>query len=66
MENLSIYDISIYLGILGFILLSFSFLSGMHIIKIKAKYRLHKRIGIIGFSAAATHALVMLYFFFFS
>lgn len=66
MEDFNIYSVTIYLGIIGFILLTFSFLSGMRIIKVKAKYKLHKRIGIIGFSAAAIHALVMLYYFFFS
>ncbi|MBK8805865.1 MAG: hypothetical protein IPO21_04105 [Bacteroidales bacterium] len=66
MEDLSIYDFIIYLGILGLILMIFSFLSGMRYIKVKPKLRLHKRLGIVGFLAASVHGFSMLYFYFFS
>lgn len=59
------YDIVLYGGILALLLLTFSFLSGLRIIKPKAKLRLHRKIGIIGFSLAAFHGLLMLYFHFF-
>lgn len=58
----TMYDISLYLGILGFLLFIFSFLTGMRIIKPNPKYRLHKRIGIIGFTAMFFHGCVMLFF----
>ena len=45
MENFSFYQVTVYLGILGFLCMSFSFLSGMRFIKPKPKYKLHKRIG---------------------
>jgi hypothetical protein len=61
-----IYTVSLYLGILGFLALTFSFLTGMRYIKIKAKYRVHKKIGIVGFIAMFIHAVVMLYSSFFS
>jgi len=60
-----IYTLSIYLGIVGFCLFLFSFLSGMRIIKIKAKYLLHKRVGIVGFIVVCIHGFVMFYFHFF-
>lgn len=61
-----IYNISLYLGIAGFILFLFSFLTGLRIIKVKAKYRLHKRVGVVGFMAVCVHGLVMCYFHFFN
>jgi hypothetical protein len=61
-----IFRISLYLGLAGFTLFVFSFLSGLRIIKPKSKYHLHKRVGIIGFSAIVIHALVMSYFYFFT
>ncbi len=62
----SLYTISLYLGIIGFLAFTYSYLSGMRIIKVKAKYKLHKRIGIVGFFAMMVHGLVMLYFHYFS
>ena len=61
-----IFSISLYLGLAGFLLFLVSFLTGFRIIKIKAKYRVHRRVGIIGFSAMFIHGLVMSYFYFFS
>jgi hypothetical protein len=61
-----LFNITLYLGIVGFLMFSFSFLSGLRIIKVKAKYRLHKRVGIIGFTAMFIHGVSMLYFNFFT
>lgn len=61
-----IFSISLYLGIAGFLLFSVSILTGLRIIKIKANYIVHKRVGILGFSAMLIHGLVMSYFYFFS
>lgn len=65
MEEL-IFNVSLYLGIAGFLMFVFSFLSGLRFIKVKAKYRLHKRIGVIGFCCVTVHAFVMSYFYFLS
>jgi DMSO/TMAO reductase YedYZ heme-binding membrane subunit len=62
----SFYDIAIYLGILGLLMMIFSFLTGMRIIKIKPKYKVHKRVGILGFVFALIHGCTMLYSYFFS
>lgn len=64
MEN--IFEISIYCGLIGFLMLIVSVLTGMRIIKFKPVYRVHKRIGIIGFTITSLHALVMIYFYYFS
>ncbi len=56
----------VYFGILGFIMVIFSFLTGMRIIKIKAQYRIHKKIGIVGFGIITIHAVAMLYYYFFT
>lgn len=60
------YTIVLLCGILGLLLLTFSFLSGLRIIKPKAKLRLHKKVGIVGFILAAFHGLNMLYSYFFT
>jgi hypothetical protein len=59
-----IFTVSLYLGIVGFFLFTYSFLSGMRIIKVKAKYKLHKRLGIAGFVAMCVHGIVMSYYYF--
>lgn len=66
LDDIPLFDITIYLGLLGLIMMLFSFLTGMKIIKIKPKYHFHKKIGIIGFCAASIHGLVMCYFYFFN
>lgn len=58
----TVYDVSLYLGILGFLLFLFSFISGMRYIKPKDRIKWHKRIGIIGTIAMSIHACVMLFF----
>lgn len=61
-----VFTISLYLGIVGFLLFSVSFLTGLRVIKFNVKYRVHRRVGIIGFAAMFIHGLVMSYQYFFS
>lgn len=61
-----IANTAIIFGIIGFLMFTFSFLSGMRYIKVKGKYKLHKRIGALGFFFVTIHAFVMLYFYLFS
>lgn len=60
------YTIVLYCGILALLLLTFSFLSGLRVIKPKAKLRLHRKVGIVAFFLAAFHGILMLYFYFFT
>jgi len=64
--EITFYDIVIYLGILGLLMMIFSFLTGMRYIKIKPKYKVHKRVGIVGFILALIHGCTMLYNYLFS
>jgi DMSO/TMAO reductase YedYZ heme-binding membrane subunit len=64
--DITFYDITVYLGILGLLMMIFSFLTGMRIWKSKKRMIYHKRIGIVGFIAAMVHGFTMLYYFFFS
>lgn len=57
------YEFLITMGIASYLLILFSFLSGIKIIKVK--YRIHKRIGILGFAGASIHGLLMFYYNFF-
>jgi len=52
-------EIIVYLGIVAYSFILISFLTGMKIIKVK--YKVHKIIGIIGFSCASIHALYMIF-----
>ena len=61
-----VFTISLYLGIVGFLLFSVSFLTGLRVIKFNVKYRVHRRVGIIGFAAMFIHGLVISYQYFFS
>ena len=58
------YTFLIVMGILAYLSILFSFLSGMRFIK--AKFKSHRIVGIIGFTAATVHALLMIYFNFLS
>ncbi|EKD32246.1 MAG: hypothetical protein ACD_77C00143G0016 [uncultured bacterium] len=62
----SIFNISLFLGMAGLLAFIISFLTGLRFIKIKAKYKLHKRIGIAGFIAVCIHGCVMSYYYFFT
>lgn len=66
MEEFPVYEVTMYFGMAGFLLLIFLFLSGLRVIKFKGRIKWHRRVGIIGFSIVSVHALVMLYFFFFT
>lgn len=57
-----VYEISLYLGIIGFITLIYSFLTGMRYVNPKPKFKLHKRISIIGAILMAIHSIVMIFF----
>lgn len=52
------YNFLFIMGIITYILVIFSFLTGMKIIKVK--FRLHKKIGIAGFCCASVHGILML------
>ncbi|MBN2522739.1 MAG: hypothetical protein JXB24_05665 [Bacteroidales bacterium] len=54
------YELILTIGIVAYSLILISFLTGMKLIKVK--YKVHKIIGILGFSCATVHALFMLYF----
>jgi len=54
------YKFILTVGIIAYSLILISFLTGMKLIKVK--YKVHKIIGIFGFSCASVHALFMLYF----
>jgi len=56
-------EIVVFMGIVAYSLILTSFLTGMKIIKVK--YKVHKIIGIIGFSCASIHGLFMIYYNFF-
>ena len=64
MESITFYDIVLYFGVSGLMMMIFSFLTGMRIIKTKPKLRLHKWFGIFGFIAASIHGFTMLYYHF--
>jgi hypothetical protein len=61
-----IQTISVVLGIAGLITFIFAILTGLRIIKVKSNFTFHKRLALIGFSAICIHAVVMLYFYFFT
>ena len=58
------YTFLIIMGICAYLSILFSFLTGMKFIKVK--FKVHKTIGIVGFTAGTIHALLMLYFNFLS
>ncbi|MBA7516125.1 hypothetical protein ES705_08170 [subsurface metagenome] len=53
------YEFLFIMGILSYVLILFSFLTGIKILKVK--YKVHRTIGIIGFSGASVHGILMLY-----
>ena len=61
-----LWDFSIYSSLLGLGLLIIAFLTGLRIIKIKAKYRIHKKFAIGAFITVMIHAIIMIYFYFFT
>lgn len=61
-----LWDVSVYLSLAGLVLLVLTFLTGLRIIKPKAKYRLHKKFSIGAVTLVGIHAVVMIYFYFFT
>ena len=60
MEGFTFDKFAVLCGIIGFILICVSFLTGMRIIKIPGKYHIHKKVGIVGFIIVAIHATFMI------
>lgn len=54
------YTAIMILGILAWLTILFSFLTGSRILKVK--FRIHKRLGILALSLATIHGLYMLYY----
>jgi hypothetical protein len=66
MENFSFYNLSVFLGIIGMLLILFSFIIVLPFVKTKSKYKLHKSLAITGLLASLIHGFVMLFFSLFS
>lgn len=61
-----LWDFSVYISLIGLVFLLFSFLTGMRIIKIKPKYKAHKKLAIAAFVTIMPHAFIMIWFYFFT
>jgi hypothetical protein len=61
-----LWDVAIVASLLGFLFLIFAFLTGLRIIKIKPKFRAHKKAALAAFGVVSVHALIMFYFYFFA
>jgi len=61
-----LWDAAIIASIAGFLLLIFALLTGLRIIKIKPKFRAHKKAALAAFSVVSVHAVIMFYFYFFA
>lgn len=59
-------NVAIYFGFAGLLILIFSLLTGLRVIKPKPKLHLHKKIGIAAFTLVAIHGVIMAYFYFFT
>lgn len=59
-----LWDFSIYISLAGLLLLILSFLTGLRIIKIKPKYKAHRKLAIAAFITIIPHAFIMIYFYF--
>jgi len=61
-----LFEVSVWLSIVGLVFLVLSFLTGLRIIKPKKPIKfLHKKLSIATFTFVGIHALIMLYFYFF-
>jgi|YelNatPaOPRAMG01_1025707.scaffolds.fasta_scaffold287968_1 hypothetical protein len=65
MEQL-IWNLAIYISLIGLVVLTLTVLTGLGIIKIKPFYRIHKKLAIAAFIAIGIHASIMIFFYFFS
>ena len=61
-----LWDGAIYVSLVGFLLLIISLLTGLRILKPKPKLHLHKKLSITGAILIGTHALIMIYFYYFT
>ncbi|VBB47134.1 conserved hypothetical protein [uncultured Paludibacter sp.] len=61
-----LFDSAIYLSLAGFVLLILAVLTGLRIIKPRARYHLHKKFALSASILVSIHALIMLYFYFFT
>lgn len=61
-----LFDGAVYFSMVGFLFLILAVLTGLRIIKPRAKHRLHKKFAITGSILVSVHAFVMLYFYFFT
>ncbi len=65
MEQL-IWDFAIYISLFGFILFVLALLTGLRILKIKYLFKVHKKFALASFITIGIHAIIMIYFYFFS
>jgi len=61
-----LWDFAVYISLLGFVLLIIALLTGLRIIKIKQKFKIHRKVAIAAFIAVIVHAIIMIYFYFFT
>ena len=61
-----LWDVAIYFSLAGLLLLIFSLLTGLRILKPKPKLHLHKKLSIIGAILMSIHGFIMLYFYYFT
>ncbi len=59
-----LYLLFLIVGIIAYVLIIFTFLTGKKIIKVR-KFRTHKHLGLFSFIAASLHGLYMIYINFF-
>lgn len=61
-----LWDGAIYVSLVGFLLLIISLLTGLRILKPKPKLHLHKKLSITGAILISIHAIIMIYFYYFT
>lgn len=60
MDGFTLGKFAVLCGIIGYACLCVSFLTGMRIVKLPAKYRVHRLLGITGFIFITVHVVIML------
>ena len=60
------WDFSIYISLFGFFLLVLALLTGLRIIKLKSIFKVHKKLALASFITIGIHAVIMIYFYFFT
>ena len=61
-----LWNVAIYFSLAGLLLLIFSLLTGLRILKPKPKLHLHKKLSIVGAIFMSIHGFIMLYFYYFT